>query len=80
MHQLANSVIIFDEVQTIPINMIHMFNLALRFLVHTCGATVVLCTATQPPLDKLPNEYRKLTIEPEYKIIQNENELFEKFV
>ncbi|HXQ36172.1 MAG TPA: CRISPR-associated endonuclease Cas3'', partial [Anaerolineales bacterium] len=34
MHQLANSVIIFDEVQTIPINMVHLFNLALRFLVH----------------------------------------------
>lgn len=79
MHQLANSVIIFDEVQTIPINMIHMFNLALRFLVHTCGATVVLCTATQPPLDKLPdNPYRELTIKPEQKIIQNEEELFER--
>jgi len=79
MHQLANSVIIFDEVQTIPINMIEMFNLALRFLVHTCGATVVLCTATQPPLDKLPdNPYRELTIKPEQKIIQNEEELFER--
>jgi len=78
MHQLANSVIIFDEVQTIPIKITHMFTTALRFLVHNCGATVVLCTATQPPLDKLPNEYRKLTIEPEYKIIQNEEELFKK--
>ena len=78
MHQLANSVIIFDEVQTIPIKITHMFTTALRFLVHNCGATVVLCTATQPPLDKLSNEYRKLTIEPEYKIIQNEEELFEK--
>jgi CRISPR-associated endonuclease/helicase Cas3 len=38
----------------------------------------VLCTATQPPLEKLPNEYRKLTIEPEYKIIHNEGELFQK--
>jgi CRISPR-associated endonuclease/helicase Cas3 len=78
MHQFANSVIIFDEVQTVPIKITHMFNAALRFLTHDCGATVVLCTATQPPLDKLPNEYRKLTIAPEYKIIQNENELFEK--
>ncbi len=78
MHQLANSVIIFDEVQRIPINMIHMFNLALRFLVHTCGATVVLCTATQPPLDKVENPYRALTIKPEQRIIQNEEELFER--
>jgi CRISPR-associated endonuclease/helicase Cas3 len=78
MHQLANSVIIFDEVQTIPINMVHLFNLALRFLVHTCGATVVLCTATQPPLNQLHNPYRALTIHPEQHIIQNEPELFEQ--
>lgn len=78
MHHLANSVIILDEVQTIPINTIHMLNLALRFLVHTCGATAVLCTATQPPLDKLDNPYRALIITPDQRIIQNERELFEK--
>lgn len=76
MHQLANSVIILDEIQTVPIKIIHMLNAAMRFLTHDCGSTVVLCTATQPPLDKLPNEYRKLTIEPEYKIIKDEPELF----
>jgi len=78
MHQLANAVIIFDEVQNIPLKITHMFNAALRFLTHDCGATVVLCTATQPPLDKLPNKYRRLTIAPEYQIIQNPQELFEK--
>ncbi|MFZ5808289.1 MAG: CRISPR-associated helicase Cas3' [Chloroflexota bacterium] len=78
MHQLANSVIIFDEVHNVPLKITHMFNAALRFLTHDCGATVVLCTATQPPLDKLPNEYRRLTIAPEHQIIQNPQELFEK--
>lgn len=79
MHQLANSVIILDEVQTVPVKIVYMLNTALRFLVHDCGSTVVLCTATQPPLDKLPdNPYRALTIRPEQKIIQNEQELFEK--
>ncbi len=74
MHQLARSVIIFDEVQTIPIKLIEMFNVAIRFLVHTCGATVILCTATQPPLDQLPdNPYRSLPVQ---RIIQNEAELF----
>ena len=77
MHQLANSVIILDEVQTVPIKIVHMLNTALRFLTHDCGSTIVLCTATQPPLDNLPkNPYRVLTIEPEQKIIQNEAELF----
>jgi len=78
MHQLANSVIIFDEVQTIPINITHMFTTALRFLTHDCGATGVLCTATQPPFDKLNNTYRELNIAPEQHIIQNESELFKK--
>jgi len=74
MHQLANSVIIFDEVQTIPIKITHMFTTALRFLTHDCGATVVLCTATQPPLDTLPNEYRRLAAS---EIIPNKAELFQ---
>lgn len=79
MHQLANAVIILDEVQTIPIKIVHMLNTALRFLTHTCCATIVLCTATQPPLDQLPeNPYRSLIVTPEQRIIQKEEELFKK--
>ncbi|MEW6083895.1 MAG: CRISPR-associated helicase Cas3' [Chloroflexota bacterium] len=78
MHQLANSVIIFDEVQTIPIKITHMFTTALRFLTHDCGATVVLCTATQPPFDNTGNPYRELNIPQENHIIQNEPELFQQ--
>ena len=78
MHQLANSVIIFDEIQTIPIRCVHMFNLAIRFLVHACGATVVLCTATQPLLDKVAPIQRALKIQPEQRIIPYEKELFKK--
>lgn len=76
MHQLANSVIIFDEVQTIPVRCVHMFNVALRFLVQSCGSTVVLCTATQPLLDKIDPVQRALTILPEQHIIPDEKELF----
>jgi CRISPR-associated endonuclease/helicase Cas3 len=78
MHQFANSVIILDEVQKIPINVIHMLNVALRFLVENCGATVVLCTATQPPLEKIAAQFRSLTIRPDQRIIQTEQELFQK--
>ncbi|NPV56067.1 MAG: CRISPR-associated helicase Cas3' [Anaerolineae bacterium] len=76
MHQLANSVIVFDEVQTVPVRCIHMFNVALRFLVKGCGATVVLCTATQPLLDKIDPPQRSLPIRAEYKIIQDAKPLF----
>lgn len=53
MHQLANSVLIFDEIQMLPINCVHLFNNALNFLTEQCGSTVVLCTATQPLLDQV---------------------------
>lgn len=78
MHRLANSVIIFDEVQTIPLKLTHLFTTALRFLTHVCGSTVVLCTATQPPFNNTGNPYRDLNITSEQHIIQNEAEFFEK--
>lgn len=50
MHQLAKSIIIFDEIQTIPIKTVHLFNNAINFLTSLCSSTVVFCTATQPLL------------------------------
>lgn len=78
MHQLANSVIIFDEIQTLPVRCVHLFNLAIRFLVHDCGSTVVLCTATQPLLDNIRPIQRALSINSDQKIISNTKALFEK--
>jgi len=76
MHQLANSVIIFDEVQTVPINFIHMFNVTLKFLVHGSGSTIVLCTATQPLLDKIEPKSLAIKINTEHKIIKNVDQLY----
>lgn len=53
MHQLVNAVLVFDEIQTLPVNCIHLFCNAVNFLVEHCGSTVVLCTATQPLLDRV---------------------------
>jgi len=50
LHNLANSIIIFDEVQSVPIHCVSLFNEALNFLKHTCHTTSILCTATQPAL------------------------------
>ena len=76
MHQLANSVIIFDEIQTLPIRCIHLFNIAVRFLIQGCGATVVLCSATQPLLDKVKPEQRALQITSEQQMIKDYQKLF----
>lgn len=51
-HALCESVIIIDEVQSLPPRMLSMFNCAVNFLVRCCKATVVLCSATQPAFDR----------------------------
>lgn len=45
---LCDSVIVIDEVQTVPGKLLSVFNLAIGFLASFCGATIVLCSATQP--------------------------------
>ena len=50
MHNLSNAVIVFDEIQNLPIKAVYMFNEAVNFLCKHCGSSAVLCTATQPCL------------------------------
>ena len=64
MHQLANAVLIFDEIQALPIKCIHLFNNAINFLVQQCGSTAVLCTATQPLLDRVDPAKGAIAIPP----------------
>jgi len=52
MHRFTNSVIIIDEVQSIPVKCVYIFNLAMNFLSNFMGCTIVLCTATQPTLEQ----------------------------
>lgn len=53
MNNICNSVIIFDEIQALPVRTIKMFNLAVNFLSSFGEATIVLCSATQPLLDRI---------------------------
>lgn len=53
MRSLRNSVIIFDEVQSIPVKCMSLFHLSVNFLSEFCNATVVLCSATQPSVTKV---------------------------
>lgn len=55
---LCDSVIVIDEVQTVPSKMLSLFHLAINFLADVCGATVVLCSATQPCLERVAHPIR----------------------
>lgn len=73
-HNMSDSVIIFDEIQSLPIKTIHLFNEAVSFLAKLCNTTILLCTATQPLLDK--TERKNLLLEADPNLIDC-NELFD---
>ncbi len=52
IHNLLNSIIIFDEIQTLPVKCIELFNSCINYLNKIGDSTIVLCSATQPELNK----------------------------
>lgn len=69
LYRLSNAVLIFDEIQALPKKCKTLFERAISFLTRCCGTTVVLCTATQPRLDLVP--------EPG-KLVAHEEALFQR--
>ena len=60
LHNISNSVIIFDEVQMLPSDYLKPCLMVMEQLVRHYNSTIVLCTATQPALDPLFSEDIKI--------------------
>ncbi|WP_237475523.1 CRISPR-associated helicase Cas3' [Vibrio tetraodonis] len=81
MHQLSNAVLVFDEIQTLPIRCVHLFNNTINYLTRFCNTTALMCTATQPLLNQLPEQIKQfgeLQLPLENELTPNINKLYQQ--
>ena len=77
LHNIANSVVIFDEAQMLPTAHLRPCVAAIAELVAHFRSTAVLCTATQPVLNDMFNQYAPgISIN---ELCPNPSELFSQF-
>lgn len=48
LHNLQDSIVIFDEIQTLPVNLAECTMKMLNNMLHLCRCSFLFCTATQP--------------------------------
>ncbi len=74
VHNFVNSIFIFDEFQTVPVNFLEPILMVLKELVDAYNCTIVFSTATQPSV-----EYKKefpIGVKNIRSIIKNPKELY----
>ncbi|MGN0854939.1 MAG: CRISPR-associated helicase Cas3' [Kiritimatiellia bacterium] len=79
-HNMMQSVFVFDEIQALPVKCIHLFNATINFLHEFGGSSCVMCSATQPAIDKVA---RPLKFSPDrdlVKLSDSERNLFHRTV
>ena len=59
LHNIANSVVIFDEAQMLPVDYLKPCVAMMEALIDDYRSSIVMCTATQPALDGIFTEHRE---------------------
>ncbi|HBT96502.1 MAG TPA: hypothetical protein DEB25_02070 [Desulfobulbaceae bacterium] len=77
-HNMSESVLIFDEIESLPIKCVHLFNDAVNFLQTFGKSTILLCTATQPHLHKTERPVRLSENPGIVSIVPEELKIFER--
>ncbi len=75
LHQVANSVIVFDECQTLPSSILNMSMEILQSLTRYYNTTVLLSTATKPSY-----EYRNKEVIKESRVLGNKKSLLSRMM
>ena len=79
MHNIARSVLIFDEIQTIPLRCLRMFCNVIEVLYNELNSTILLCTATQINFKNIPDPLLgSLDIKKEHELITDVSDYFRK--
>ena len=78
LHNLARSVVILDEAQTLPVPLLRPCVEAIRELSTNYGATIVMCTATQPALRKDDGFTNGLEIAPDRELAPDPQALYDQ--
>lgn len=79
LHNIANSVIIFDEAQMLPVNYLQPYIAAISQLYEHYHCSIVLCTATQPSLNRIFSQYiEKLQIHELCPLSEKETSVFKR--
>lgn len=78
LHNMTETVFIFDEVQALPVHCIHLFTQAVNFLASIGKSSVVLCTATQPHLNNVGRPIRLSDSPSLVSLDESEKKLFKR--
>ena len=82
LHNLSNSIIIFDEIQSLPVKCIGVFSVFINFLKDICNSTIILCSATQPAFNKINYsnpKYQNFLLDIDGEIISNPQKYYKEF-